>query len=52
MSSEISINGVGIVNPFETATDAELTKKLTNDMEEWEHLLTLDEEANDVEMEE
>ena len=52
MSSEITINGVGIINPFETATDAELTKKISQDKKEWEHLLRLDEELDDVEMEE
>mmetsp|Transcript_3916 Transcript_3916/g.8316 ORF Transcript_3916/g.8316 Transcript_3916/m.8316 type:complete len:550 (+) Transcript_3916:98-1747(+) len=52
MSSEISINGIGIVNPFETANDAELMKKLSHDKCEWEHLLALDEEMDDMEMEE
>ena len=53
MSSDISIvNGASIVNPFETATDAELMKKLTHDKQEWEHLLRLDEELDNVEMEE
>lgn len=53
MSSDISIvNGVSIVNPFETATDAELMKKLSHDKQEWEHLLRLDEELDNVEMKE
>eukprot|EP00985_Skeletonema_marinoi_P027282 scaffold22167_cov142-Skeletonema_marinoi.AAC.3 len=52
MSSEISINGIGIVNPFETANDAELMKKLSHDKREWEHLLALNEEVDDMEMEE
>lgn len=53
MSSDMSIiNGATIVNPFETATDEELMKKLSHDKEEWEHLLRLDQELDNVEMEE
>ena len=46
MSVEIDNNGLGLMidNPFETATDCELMKKLSTDKEEWERLLTLDEE--------
>ncbi len=47
MSSEIPINYVGIVNPFETASDAELMEELYYDKQEWEHLLRLDEELDD-----
>ncbi len=52
MSSEVFINGVGIVNPFETAYDTELMKELSSGKEEWEHLLKLDEEMDEMEMKE
>lgn len=52
MSTEIPINGVLLVNPFETASEAKLMKKLTQDKEEWEHLLRLDEEMEEMEMKE
>ena len=52
MSTEIPINGVLLVNPFETASGAKLMKKLTQDKEEWEHLLRLDEEMEEMEMKE
>ena len=40
------------MNPFETASEAKLMKKLTQDKEEWEHLLRLDEEMEEMEMKE
>ena len=51
MSSEILINGVGIINPCETAAEMELMKALSHDREEWVQLLKLDEEMDEVEME-
>lgn len=51
-SCEVYINGVGIINPVETAQERKLMKELTKSKKEWEHLLTLDEEADEVEMEE
>ena len=50
MSCEIYINGVGIVNPVDTANDRKLMKELTKSKQEWEHLLALDEE-DEVEIE-
>jgi len=44
MSAEVPINGVGIINPFETAYERKLKRELTRDKKEWEHLLKLDEE--------
>ena len=52
MSTEIPINGVSFVNPFETASEAKLMKKLSQDKEEWEHLLRLDDEMEEMEMKE
>ena len=52
MSTEIPINGVLLVNPFETASEAKLMKKLAQGKEEWEHLLRLDEEMEEMEMKE
>ena len=52
-ASDLYINGIGIVNPLETASGSELMKKLSSDKEEWLHLLGLDEEYDeDVEMDE
>ena len=52
MSVEIEDNVLESVieNPFETATQSELMKKLSADKEEWERLLTLDEEVNEEEI--
>jgi len=51
MSAEVPINGVGIINPFETAYERKLKRELTRDKKEWEHLLKLDEEMDEMEKE-
>jgi len=52
MSAGVPINGVGIVNPFMTAYETKMMKEMSHDKKEWEHLLKLDKEMNEMEMKE
>ena len=52
MSSEVPINGYGIVNPVETAYERKLMKELSRGRSEWEHLLKLDQDMDGMEMNE
>lgn len=48
LSCGVYINGVGIINPVETAQNRKLMKELTKSKEEWEHLLTLDDTSSSL----
>ena len=52
MSNEVIINGVGNVNPFMTAYDEELLKEQSAGKKELEHLIKLDEQLDEMEMNE
>ena len=52
MSSEVPINGYGIVNPVETSYERKLMKELSRGRSEWEHLLKLDQDMDGMEMNE